>query len=294
VQPYNFNLPASGNTYDNCYAQSTGGYGDGFAFIAANMHLNITHSLFRNNTQDGFDGAHLGDDLTQHPTESVTYSQSAGNMGQTYKLGPVDSITAIMNYSSGDCRRLTFASNFPSNPPGWNAGLQSINDSCRAGGDQWNINMKNGATVLLQNNTSVGQGATMWDLTCAQPSPSYCFGTTVSFINNVNMGFLDPVSGQVANGLFFPAVDVFSLPGSVITNNLWWSMRSTGCPQDSFEINCNYADPLFVSESSAYTVNPNILSGSPAINAGVNPPFNTPDFNGVTQTSPPTEGAYVH
>ena len=295
VKPYNFNLPVSSNAFDLCYAQQTQGYGDGFSFIAgAAVTLNVNQSTFEFNTQDGLDSAHLGDDLTTNPITVITNSQSIGNMGQTFKMGAGLSSTAISNFSSGNCRFLVTASNVPGNPAGWAAGTQNSADSCRASGDEWALSFKPGQTVTLENNTSTGQGATMYDAECF---PGQTCGTTTSFIfrNNISKGYTDPQTGQVAAGLFFGGgftADPFTFPGSLITHNIWHTMRNPSCPQDASEVSCNYTDPLLVSEATVDTVNPALTSSSPAISAGTTPAPST-DYNGTTQTSPPTIGAFV-
>ena len=293
VKPYNFNAPVSGNAFDLCFAQQTQGYGDGFSFIAAaDVTLNVNQSTFEFNTQDGLDSAHLADDLSHNPITLITNSQSIGNMGQTFKMGAGSTSTAINNFSSGNCRFLVTASNVPGNPAGWAAGTQNSADSCRAGGDQWSISVKNGTTVTLQNNTSTGQGATMYDTECAIGA-TCTTGVIFKYWNNISKGYVDPQSGQLAAGLFFGfSPDPFTNVGSVITNNIWNTMRNNTCPQDPSETNCSLADPLLVSESNVDTVNPALTGSSPAIHGGTTPCPST-DYNGTTQTSPCTQGAFV-
>jgi Putative Ig domain len=295
VMPYNNALPASGNSFNYCYDQSTGGYGDGFSFIAAgNVTLNVSHSFFRYNTQDGFDSLHLSDDVTTSPSVNVSDSWSEGNEGQTFKLGAGTEATAINNVSISNCRVLTIASNFPNNPAGWNAG---VSDVCRAAGDEWAFQLNSGTVVTLENNTSVGYGTTMYDVGCAPLAPN-CMSDDAHFIfkNNISKGYPDPGNGgRVAAGFYFGAGNVFANAGSVISSNLWSTM-DTSCPDSSisgsYEKIYTCADPLLVGESNINAINPRLTSSSPAIGAGVATPTVTTDYSGVTRPNPPSIGAF--
>ena len=294
LKPYNIGLSpeTAPNSFNYCYGQESGsgGYGDGFVQIAAgNLTLNVDHSLFKYNTQDGFDGAHLSDDPTTNPATTVTNSWSEGNAGQTFKIGAGAASTAINNVSISNCRVLSQSATFPNNPPGW-VTLDGA-DLCRAAGDQWSLTLRNGIAITLENNTSVGYGTTMYDLECTFFDPSCgSNGASVVFINNVSKGYVDPNNGQLASG--------FYLGTGVLTSNVTasfnlWSTMDTGCPDSTLPGETNYvcADPLLTSESNIDAINPSLTSSSPAIGAGVSISGITTDFNGVTRPTPPSIGA---
>jgi hypothetical protein len=299
VKPYNIGVPTSQNKFNYCYDDSTGGYGDGFVQIAAgNLTLNVDHSTFKYNTQDGFDSLHLSDDVTASPAIHITDSWSEGNEGQTFKLGAGSASTAINNVSISNCRVLATASNFPNNPSGWNAG---VSDVCRASGDEWAFQLDNATTITLENNTSVGYGTTMYDVGCASLAPN-CMSNGAKFIfrNNISKGFPDPGNaGRLASGFYFGNGNVFANAGSVIDHNLWSTM-DTGCPDSSvvsltgvsYETNPICADPLLTSESNINDIVPTLTLSSPAIGAGVAIPGVTLDFAGNPYTNPPNVGAY--
>ena len=293
VKPYNMNVPSSQNAYTDCYDDNKGGYGDGFVQIAAgDLKMNVSHSHFRWNTQDGFDSLHLSDDVTHSPSINLTDSWSEGNEGQTFKLGAGTASSAINNVSISNCRALGTASNFPLNPPGWNTGL---GDFCRAAGDQWAFQMSNGSAITLENNTSVGYGATMYDFECAYAAPNCgSNGATLVFVNNISKGFPDPGnSGRLASGIYFGNGNLAANPGSLITNNLWNTM-ATGCPTSAakaFEHNYLCGDPLLVGESDINNINPNLTSGSPAIGTGAVISGILADFTGLVRPIPPAIGA---
>jgi hypothetical protein len=289
VKPYLDSLGSTGNAYNYCYDDSTNGYGDGFVMIAANnVTLNVTHSKFRWNTQDGFDSLHLSDDLTHSPSVSIFDSWSEGNEGQTFKLGAGTTATANNNVSISNCRVLGTASNFPLNPAGWNAG---VSDMCRAAGDQWAFQLGNSTTVILANNTSVGYGTTMYDFEPASGA-SPTTGTKLIFENNISKGYLDTTTGVQAAGLYFGIPDPLHNPGSSASHNLWDTMKTSGCLQDAAETNCLYTDPLLIGESNINAINPNLTSASPAIGAGVVISGITTDYDGLTRPSSPALGAF--
>ena len=276
-------------TYNYCYDDSSLGYGDGFVQIAAGKRhaLNVTHSKFKFNTQDGFDALHLGDDLTHAPIVNISSSWAEGNMGQSFKIGTGASSTAINNVSIVNCRVMKTAGNFPSNPSGWNAGLS---DFCRAAGDQWAFQMNNGSTITLENNSSFGYGATMYDVACA--SGGTCTtGVAFVFKNNLSFGYGDPGMGGVLPGAFNIGTsgNPFTNSGGGADHNNWFSMRTTSCPVIASETNCTYLDPLVVAESNVNAINPNLTASSPLIGAGTTPCPST-DYNGNGQTSPCTIG----
>jgi len=303
VTPYNMTLPVTQNAFTDCYDQNTGnGLGDGFVQIAAgNLTLNVTNSFFRWNTQDGFDALHLSDDITTSPVTNVSTSWSEGNEGQTFKIGAGASSTAINNMSISNCRVLGTASNFPLNPTGWNAG---VSDVCRAAGDQWSFQVKDGTSgnpvvITLENNTSVGYGTTMYDIGCAAGATcTTLFGVVQK--NTLNKGYPDPGNGNVlASGWYLGGTGmsgIFSNPSSNISYNLWNTMN-TGCPDSSIpsspETNYQCGDPLLVGESNINAINPNITNGSsPALGNGVHIAAITTDYNGNAVTNPPQIGAF--
>jgi hypothetical protein len=289
VMPYDISKPTSGNTFNYCFDDSTGGYGDGFAFIAAgNVSLNVTHATFKYNTQDGFDSLHLGDDQTTTPSVSIMDSWAEGNEGQTFKLGAGAVGVAINNVSISNCRLLKTASNFPNNPTGWNTG---VSDVCRAAGDQWALALRDGASLTVENNTSLGYGTTMYDMECSGSHCGTAGGATVVFRNNISLGFPDPGnSNRQASGIYLGGGDVFATSGSVINHNLWFNM-ATSCPDLSEETNAICVDPKLVSEANVNAINPNLTSTSPATGAGVSISGITTDYNGLTRPNPPAIGA---
>jgi len=291
VKPYNIGISpeTAPNAFNYCYGQNTSGYGDGFVQLAAgNLTMNVTHSMFKYNTQDGFDGAHLSDDPNTSPATNISSSWSEGNAGQTFKIGAGASSTAINNVSISNCHILSNSAAFPNNPSGWVT--LDAGDTCRANGDQWALTMRPNTSITLENNTSVGYGTVMYDVECSGFVPN-CNGGTLVFTNNLSKGYPDPAnSGQMASGLYFGP----GLSSSIATadHNLWNTMR-TGCPDSAVPGETNYvcADPLLVGESNIDAINPSLTSTSPAIGAGVSISGITTDYNSATRPNPPSIGA---
>ncbi|NYF90957.1 beta strand repeat-containing protein [Tunturibacter empetritectus] len=294
VKPYDMTKPDTQNKFNYCYGQVDGGYGDGFVQVAAgNMTLNVDHSFFRWNTQDGFDSLHLSDDVTTSPAIHISDSWSEGNGGQTFKLGAGAASSAINNVSISNCRVLATASNFPLNPSGW--ALDSA-DTCRAAGNEWAFQMNGGTVITLENNTSVGYGTTMFDLECAVQAPN-CVADGARFIfrNNINKGYPDAGNGnRLASGIYLGAGNVFANSGSAIDHNLWSTMN-TGCPDNSvtagYEKIYTCGDPAFASETDVNHFDPHLTSSSAAINSGIAISGITTDYNGATRANPPAIGA---
>jgi hypothetical protein len=269
LKPYNIGLSpeTAPNSFNYCYGQNTSGYGDGFVQLAAgDLTLNMTHSIFRYNTQDGFDAAHLTDDPNHAPVTNISSSWAEGNAGQTYKIGAGAGASAINNVSISNCHVLSQAATFPNNPKGWIT--LDYGDTCRAEGDQWSLTLRNNATVTLQNNTSLGYGATGIDLECASFNPKCgANGASVVYTKNIFKGFRDPASGKLASG-FYLGDGV--LPTTVkATNNLWHTMNS-GCPDNILkgETKAVCADPRLVGQSNIDAINPSLTSNSPATGLG--------------------------
>jgi hypothetical protein len=290
-----------GNGYTDCTDQSHAGYGDGFTMIAeGNSTWNISDITTNWNTQDGFDGLHMADDITTTPIVNITRLSSQGNMGQQLKTG--GDVTITNSWFNGNCRRLQYP--FAGNPADYNAHL---GDFCRAGPMSIALELLDGRYTIVENNTSLGYSHTMWALTCSQ-GQSCTTGTKVVFKNNLSYGTLDPYQGlgMVPAGMYFgesawAVTDPFANPGSAIDHNLWYGVRGAApfgtCPQDvAYEKNAVCADPKLVNESQTGdeqdNLTPFLTSHSPAIGAGIAFTGLTTDFAGVSRSTSPAIGAF--
>ncbi len=287
----------------SCYSQSTGGYGDGIG-TPSNEALNveIDHSIFRYNTQDGEDFGHVD---TGASTLSITDSYSYGNNGEQFKWGThFASVVFENNLAIGNCLRLSQP--FPGAPSTYNTNLE---DFCRAG-STISFNFVQGETALLANNTIVSYAPSTFDFQCGAAS---CSTASMTLTNNIIVGYDNPATyplgGQTGGpGLYCgPACngDASGVLGTINRyNNSYYGIRGScqaGVATESLSgtisgETCN--NPLFVGEPEPFTTEAaldnydlNLSAGSPAIGAGVAVAGLTTDYNGVTMPTPPSLGA---
>lgn len=289
-----------GKGYTDCTDQSHSGYGDGFTMIAeGNSTWNISDISVNWNTQDGFDGLHMGDDPTTTPLVNISRLSAQGNMGQQIKTG--GDITLRNSWVNTNCRRLAYP--FAGNPADYN---KVLGDFCRAGPIGNAIQLLDGRYAIIQNNTTLGYSHTMWAFLCVE-GQKCGRGTKVVFQNNLNYGTQDPNSGDIATpaGLYFgedqfAITNPFANPGSAIDHNLWFGVRGTGpfraCPQDIHEKNAVCKDPLLMGEVQTGKeqdgLTPFPRANSPALKAGAAITGITADFTGAPHSTPPAIGAF--
>jgi hypothetical protein len=283
----------------SCYSQSTGGYGDGIGTPAGTcLSATVDHSIFRYNTQDGFDMLHND---TGNCTMSITNSLSYGNNGQQFKWGPADNpVTFTNNLALGNCFRLSQP--MPGQPSTYNSNLS---DFCRAQ-DTIVPNLRPGGTLVMSNNTIVTYAPTVIDFEC---STSDCSTASFTFENNIVVGYDNPSTYNDGGQVGGPGAFYFGAPvNSIRRNNIYYGLgHNFTCPT-------NYAqdggagtseqciNPLLIGqptgnganfvESELDNFNFDITPGSPALGAGISIPGVTLDYTGATRGNPPSIGAY--
>jgi hypothetical protein len=286
----------------SCYSQSTGGYGDGVGTPPGmGMNVEIDHSIFRYNTQDGLDLGHID---TGSSTISITDSLSYANNGGQFKWG-TGFTNAIFenNLALGNCLRMSQP--IIGAPSTFNTNLS---DFCRSG-STISFNFQQGQTALFANNTFVSYAPSTFDFNCAGSS---CSTASMTLTNNIFLGYDNPTTynsgGQVGGpGLYCgPACNGDStLLGTINrSNNSYYGIRGAcqaGVATESLagtisSETCN--DPRFVGEPEPFTdeaaldaYNFNLSSGSPAIGAGIPVSGLTTDYYGIIVPSPPSLGA---
>jgi hypothetical protein len=272
-----------------CYSQSTGGYGDGIGTPTGTcISWNVTNSIFRYNTQDGFDGLH--NDTGVCPS-SITGSISYGNNGQQFKWGPANTpMVFTNNLAIGNCLRLSAP--MTGAPSNYNANLA---DFCRAS-DTILPGMGKNGTLLMANNTIVSYAPTIIDVECAAAG---CDGSTFTFENNIVIGYDNPTTHNMGGQVGGPGAFYYGgFTGTTIrSNNIFYGIgHNFTCPTGNPNEYCT--DPLLVNEpvwsgeSSLDNFNFNLTPGSPAKGTGISLPAVTKDYNGQVRTNPPSIGAY--
>jgi hypothetical protein len=252
----------------SCYSQSTGGYGDGVGTpMGTGLSVNIDHSIFRYNTQDGLDIGHVD---TGKYFLNITNSAAYGNGGGQFKWGAnFTSAIFVNNLLLGNCRRM--AEPMPGTPSSFNAHLS---DFCRAE-DTLSFNLRQGGTALIANNTLVSYAPSTFDIDCWDPS---CSKSTLTIKNNLVFGYDNPMTYNLGGKPGGPGGFYFQKPiGNVIrANNMFYGIRGLRCVTLGHTERCD--DPKFVSqprfskESDLDNFNFHLAPGSPALHSGANIP----------------------
>jgi hypothetical protein len=273
----------------SCYSQSTGGYGDGIGTPAGTCISNqITNSIFRYNTQDGYDFLH--NDTGSCPS-SVTGSISYGNNGQQFKWGPANNpMVFTNNLAIGNCWRMSQP--MTGQPSTYNANLS---DFCRASDTVVPGFGKNG-TLLMANNTIISYAPTIFDVECAAAG---CANSTFTFENNIVIGYDNPTTWSTGGQVGGPGLFYYGAPiGQTIrSNNIYFGIGHnfkcpTGYPNEYCMDPLLVNEPVWSGESSLDNFNFNLAPGSPAKGTGMSVPSVTTDYNGEVRTNPPSIGAY--
>jgi hypothetical protein len=284
--------------YGDCTDDNSAGYGDGLgtATVMSNpgWTINIDHSVAANNTQDGFDGAHIqGNGSTLSISNSLMY----GNMGQQLKLGAAG--TAINNVFVGNCNALRQA--IPGTQAGYNA---KLSDFCRASDVPVSLTVSDGATLRYINNTLYSANTIGVELGTSNGScTTTCYfqyenNIFLGFQNNAANGYPSGGNGEFPGPIYFDnGISVLGLSGSSFTNNLTFNARNGWvCPQVSWgEQNAVCADPGLVDETyHLYGFgNMSPTSSSIVLGRGISISGLLTDFtNALRSATAPAIGAY--
>jgi hypothetical protein len=266
----------------SCYSQSTGGYGDGIGTPGGTcITSHVDHSIFRYNTQDGFDMLHND---AGNCSLNITNSASYGNLGAQVKWGSNDNPAVFTNnLVLANCMRLSAP--FPGLPSSYNAHLA---DFCRAQ-DAIVVNLHNGGTLLMANNTIVSYSPTTIDVDCGDV-PN-CPAATFTFKNNIVLGYDNHSTYNLGGKPGGPGGFYFGHPfkNFIHTNNIYYGFRNIE-PRflDRTE---KITDPKlasqsrFTKESDLDNFNFHLSDSSPAIKAGARIPEVQTDYSGKPRPS---------
>jgi len=280
-----------------CFDQSSGGYGDAIGTPGNDAaSFDIENSTFRYNTQDGPDLAH-----STNGVFVIENSQSYGNEGQSIKLGATSNSTVQNSIIVNNCNVLAAGNTFPGARSGFNVNL---NNTCRAGGDVFNMNWGGASQVFhFDFNTVIAGGAVLLDIHCNNPVS--CASGTKTLRNNVFVGYaVTGYNGDQAPGVFcYSSCNNDSPPYSDDTqwtdrsHNYFYQFRD--CPSPLW-VGETCANPQLAAQLTSPTTNTLFqysafdfypASGAPIIDTGVAIPGITTDYYGTTRPNPPTIGA---
>jgi hypothetical protein len=236
--PYTHALPVA-----SCYSQSSGGYGDGVGTPAGmGIDVDIDHSIFRYNTQDGLDLGHV--DTGTH-TLTIKHSLAYANNGGQFKWGP--NFTSSLFEGSvviANCRRL---SEPVSGAP--NTYNVHLGDFCRAD-DAISFNFRQGGVLTFTDNTIVTYAPTTFDIGCWDNS---CSDSTLIFKNNIIRGYDNPRTYNIGGKQGGPGGFYYQKPlGHIIkANNIYYGLRNLHCMQWIPGDRC--VDPQFSHEPAKFS-----------------------------------------
>lgn len=257
--------------------------------------MNVDHSTFRYNTQDGLDAGHVD---TGNFTLSFTNSNSYGNMGGQLKWGPnFQTVTVANNTFLSNCLRMSQP--MTSQPSTYNANLV---DFCRAN-DAISFAFRQGGTTTIENNSIASYSPTTFDIQCwdarGAGSPgdtgTGCGNSSLIMKNNIVLGYDNPTTYNQGGQQGGPGLYYFRDPIGTVTrmNNIYFGIRgSTNCQTSELCVDPLFvSEPVFTGESSLDNFSFHLAPTSPAIKAGVLINSIITDLNGVTRPNPPSIGA---
>ncbi|MFZ5905838.1 MAG: choice-of-anchor D domain-containing protein [Nitrospirota bacterium] len=229
---------------NNCWAQTAGGYGDGFGQGGETEgQWVIEDSLFRYNTSDGIDILYARGNSEIEIRRTMSY----GNAGDQLKVAGnarIENSLIVSNCGYFDKKPFTYNV-----------------DNCRAGGSALVFALGLGSAVSVVNSTIAGQGDCLGIVEC-HPN-LVCNGTeTVIIQNNIFQGYQEFGSDDTACFVWFDRDHYYN---TQIDYNILYGVKEETYlpgPQDILQ------DPLFTSADLEY-FDGRLQPGSPAIDSGL-------------------------
>jgi hypothetical protein len=256
-----------------CWAQSAGGYGDGFGTGATGGTWTFEDSTFLHNTSDGLDllYAREGSSIT------IRRVHSEGNAGDQIKTnGPVTIENSIAASNCGSFEGAPFTHDV---------------DPCRAGGSALFLVLRAGAEARVTNNTVTGEGDVLVVAECDSLYSS-CNGRERALLrNNIFVGnteFLTPddISALAYQETFPQGDQVFDIDYSVVRH-----VKNADCPGTHHT--CGESAVGLVNEGID-SFDAHLLATSPARDAGTTAGAPSVDFDGQLRDARPDIGAYEY
>jgi hypothetical protein len=216
-----------------CWAQKTGGYGDGLGTYYTGGQWLIEDSFVHHNTSDGLDLRYM--DGKEATTVTVRRLHAVGNAGNQAKIRG----NAVVENSVliGNC---TY----------WKGKHYMLSgDICRASGNTLQFVLTSSDDVLVRHNTITGQGGV---LVSAHEGDS---ATRIRMANNVLVGFPRWDDGSRLTSAYYTANRSV---GTSWSGNLLWKVKNGFCPSGSV---CGQHPKL--RDMSLYSFDAKPLTGSP-------------------------------
>ena len=253
-----------------CWAQSAGGYGDGFGTGESGGSWLVEDSLVRYNTSDGLDFLYV-----RAPGSSVTIRRSRveGNAGNQIKnaRGPVLVENSVI---VGNCAF------FEGQPFTFNV------DPCRALGTALALGLAAGEQAQVTNNTITSQGDCLVTVECL--ASAGCTGAErVRLRNNIFQGYPDFLGGDQTCLVYQETIpgSPFDLDYALIND-----VKGADCP-GSHSL-CGL--PPGLASAALDSFDAHLLASSPARDAGLASAAPPVDITGGTRDAQPDLGAYEY
>ena len=217
-----------------CFAQQTGGYGDGVGTVYTGGKWLIEDTFIHHNTSDGLDLRYMDGASGTHVTVRRLYAvANAGNQAKIRGNSLIENSVLVSNCSYFEGKYYMIAA-----------------DNCRANGNVLQLVMTPTDTAVVRHNTIAGESGTLIGTGEGDGTGK------VRIENNVLVGFptyRDPKAR--------PSVQYGNFPGAVsFAGNLAWNVKSS-CPSGTI---CNTQNPKLTNMTlDAFDAEP--LSGSPVV-----------------------------
>jgi hypothetical protein len=231
-----------------CWAQQTGGYGDGLGTTYTGGHWLIEDSYFHHNTSDGLDLRYMdGADTTDVIVRRTYAVANAGNQIKVRGNSTIENnvIVSTCGYFEGKYY-MVYA------------------DNCRASGNTLQLVLTSNDIATVRHNTITGEGGV---LIGANEGDST---NKIRIQNNVLVGFPTFLDPSKLSSVFYAN----AAPAAVSwAGNLVWNVKSATCPSGSV---CGQNPKL--ANMALYGFDAEPLAGSPVIDkvpvmSGVNSDF---------------------
>ena len=231
-----------------CWAQRSGGYGDGLGTTHTGGQWLIEDTFVHHNTSDGLDLRYMDG----APTSSVTVRRlhALGNAGNQLKIRG----NALVENSVivGNCGN--FSGKY----------FMVDGDSCRAGGNAIQLVLTADDSVTVRHNTIAGEGGVLIGATEGDDS------ARIRIENNVLVGYPTFLDSRRLTSVFYANNAPAHLSWA---GNLVWNVKGDTCPPDSI---CGKNPKLADMSLASFDAEP--LRGSPVIDRVRSPAGLSRDF----------------
>ena len=236
-----------------CWAQRTGGYGDGLGTTDTGGQWLVEDAFIHHNTSDGLDLRYM--DGARDTIVLVRRLHAKGNAGNQIKIrgnAVIESSVIIGNcgYFSGKY-------------------FMTEDDQCRAGGNAIQLVLTPGASATVRHNTIAGEGGVLVGMGEGDDT------ARVAIHNNILVGFPSFRKPDVLSALHFANRTTAPVHWA---GNLVWNVKNGSCPPGSI---CGEHPRL--TNMSLADFDPEPLPGSPAINRLHGARGVVHDFRGVAR-----------